>query len=152
MYIKGTPPCALSAPRRAALRSLSRLCAERLSSIALAGIRSWRHRTPARRSERLAWVDPAAVRDARSWLEARLGPLSGYEVVTVLILMRADDHAVAPLDFATPAITVHPGPMQEKLPWFAPAVEEVFLTPEEVSALWTLPPIIEGSTCCPGLP
>jgi len=106
----------------------------------------------ARQKWRLAWVDPAAVRDARPWLEARLGPLSGYEVVTVLILMRADDHAVASLDFATPAITVHPGPMQEKLPWFAPAVEEVFLTPEEVSALWTLPPIIEGSTCCPGLP
>ena len=112
-----------------------------------------RYQHPGERQKwRLAWVDPAAVRDARSWLEARLGPLSGYEVVTVLILMRADDHAVASLDFATPAITVHPGPMQEKLPWFAPAVEEVFLTPEEVSALWTLPPIIEGSTCCPGLP
>jgi len=112
-----------------------------------------RYQHPGERQKwRLAWVDPAAVRDARSWLEARLGPLSGYEVVTVLILMRADDHAVAPLDFATPAITVHPGPLQEKLLWFAPAVEEVFLTPEEVAALWTLPPIIEGSTCCPGLP
>jgi putative DNA primase/helicase len=31
-----------------------------------------------------AWVDPAVVPDARAWLAAQLGPLSGYEVVAVL--------------------------------------------------------------------
>jgi hypothetical protein len=58
------------------------------------------------------------------------------------------DHAVAPLDFATPAVTIRPGPEQGKLSWFAPAIEEIFPTPEEVAAVWMLPPVIEGSTRC----
>jgi hypothetical protein len=92
----------------------------------------------------VAWVDPAVVPDARSWLEARLGPLSGYEVTTVLITMRSGELAVGPPDFATPPVTVRPGPGQEKLSWSTPVVEEVSLPPEEVAALWTLPPAVEG--------
>jgi hypothetical protein len=56
---------------------------------------------------RVAWFDLKVVPNPRAWLEARLGPLSGYAI---------------------------------KLPWSAPVVEEVFLTPE-VAALWALPPV-----------
>jgi hypothetical protein len=95
---------------------------------------------------RLAWVDPAVVPDARAWLEARLGPLAGYEVATVLVrMMRAVEHTVVPLDFATPAVSVRPGPGQEKFAWATPVVEEIFLTPEEIAALWKLPAVIEGA-------
>jgi hypothetical protein len=66
------------------------------------------HRAGAKRKWREAWVDPAVVPDARSWLEARLGPLSGYEVATILIALQAGDYAVAPPDFATPSAMVHP--------------------------------------------
>ena len=69
---------------------------------------------------------------------------------------------VGGLDFATPdfqqakkpdarsrflpnvAVTAPAAPVQEKLPWSAPAVEEIFLTPEEVAALWKLPSVVEG--------
>jgi putative DNA primase/helicase len=93
-----------------------------------------------------AWVDPAVVPDARAWLEARLGPLAGFEAATVLVrMMRAVEHTVVPLDFATPAVSVRPGPGQEKFAWSAPVVEEIFPTPEEVAALWKLPAVIEGA-------
>jgi hypothetical protein len=136
----------------------------------------------------VAWVDPAVVPDVRGWLEARLGPLAGYEVVTVLLVLRAADLTLAPLEFGTPELTVRPGPgqekpahelmcqaidaqppeyftafgitkdswqrwrrtgegtcgsEQEKLPWSTPVVDEV---PEEVAALWALPPVIEGGS------
>jgi len=93
-----------------------------------------------------AWIDPAACPDARAWLEARLGPLAGFEAATVLVrMMRAVEHRVVPLDFATPSVSVRPGPGQEKFAWSAPVVEEIFPTPEEVAALWKLPAVIEGA-------
>jgi hypothetical protein len=46
-------------------------------------------------------------------------------------------------DFATPALTVRPGPGQERFPWSTPSVVEVFFPPDEVAALWKLPPVIE---------
>jgi hypothetical protein len=94
---------------------------------------------------RTAWVDPAVVPDPRLWLETRLGPLAGYEVVTICFTLRADTFTVGGLDFATPTVTVRPGSGQERFPWSTPVVEEIFPTPEEVTALWKLPAVIEGA-------
>jgi hypothetical protein len=86
---------------------------------------------------RAAWVDPGVVPDARAWLEARLGPLAGFEITVIRFTLRAADYALAALDFATPPLSV-------RLPWSTPVVEEIFVTPEEVAALWKLPSVIEG--------
>jgi Bifunctional DNA primase/polymerase, N-terminal/Primase C terminal 2 (PriCT-2) len=83
-----------------------------------------------------AWV---VVPDARRWLEARLGPLAGFEAVAAEVVGGNISLDIAPLDFATPAVSV-----QEKPPWSAPVIEEIFPTPEELAALRALPSVVEG--------
>jgi hypothetical protein len=62
---------------------------------------------------RTAWVDPAIISDGRAWLESRLGiQLAGYQVTTIYFL-KAEGFSVGGLDFATPAVTVRPGPAQD---------------------------------------
>jgi hypothetical protein len=75
------------------------------------------HRAGPKRKWRTAWVDPAVVPDPRGWLEARLGPLSGYELVTICFTLKADSYIHHGLDFATPPLTVRP--------WSSPLVDEV---------------------------
>jgi putative DNA primase/helicase len=60
------------------------------------------HRAGPKRKWRTAWVDPAVVPDPRAWLESRLGPLSGFELVTICFTLKADSYAHHGLDFATP--------------------------------------------------
>jgi hypothetical protein len=93
------------------------------------------HPHGAKQKWRAAWVDPAVVPDARAWLEARLGPLAGYEVTTICFVLKAEGFSVGGLDWGTPPVlTVRPGPRQAL---------EIFLTPEEITAFWTLPPIFD---------
>jgi hypothetical protein len=99
----------------------------------------------ARQKWRLAWVDPAVVPDPRAWLETRLGPLAGFELITICFTLKAESYSLGGLDFATPVLTVRPGPGQEKFPWSTPVVEEIFVTPEERAALEALPSVIEGA-------
>ena len=145
-----------------------------------AGGHKWRH----------AWVDPAVVPDARGWLESRLGPMAGYELVTVCFALKAEGFSVGALDWGTPpkltvreppamwhAIDAAPpeyfaefgitkeswedwraggegtqsGTSSNLLPWSAPAVEEIFPTPEELAALRALPSVVEGQIG-PGTP
>jgi hypothetical protein len=88
-----------------------------------------------------AWVDPGVVPDSRAWLEARLGPLAGFKITVICFTLKADDFALGGLDFATPALTVRPSPGQERPPWSTPVMEEIFVTPEEVAALWKVPSV-----------
>jgi hypothetical protein len=104
----------------------------------------------ARQKWRYAWVDPAVVPDARAWLEARLGPLAGFEITIIRFTLKANDYTVGGFDFATPALTVRPGPGQEKFPWSTPSVEEISVTPAERAALEKLPSVIEGAVDLPG--
>jgi hypothetical protein len=60
-----------------------------------------------------AWVDPGVVPDPRAWLEARLGPLAGFEIVVIRFTLKANDFALGGLDFATPPLTVRPSPHQK---------------------------------------
>jgi hypothetical protein len=53
-----------------------------------------------------------------------------------------DPQAMAPYDGSPGGVTT---PHVEKLPWFTPAVEEIFVTPEERAALEALPSVIEGA-------
>jgi hypothetical protein len=93
------------------------------------------HLTGAKQKWRTAWVDPAVVPDARAWLEARLGSLSGYEVVTICFALKAEGFSVGALDWGVPpALSVRPGPGQAL---------GVFLTPEEIAGFWTLPPVFD---------
>jgi hypothetical protein len=72
------------------------------------------HLAGAKRKWRTAWVDPAVVPDARAWLEARLGPLAGYEVVCIHFVLKAEGFSVGALDWGVPPVlTVRPGPGQE---------------------------------------
>ena len=69
-------------------------------------------------------------------------------------LPRAVEHKVVSLDFATPAVSVRPGPGQARvavprseLPaWSTPVVEDIFPTPDELAALQALPSIVEGKS------
>jgi hypothetical protein len=65
---------------------------------------------------------------------------------------RRDAPFLGGFDFATPALTVRPGPGQEKSPRSTPSVEEVQVTPEERAALETLPSVIEGADRPPRFP
>jgi putative DNA primase/helicase len=86
---------------------------------------------------RLAWIDPAIIPDGRAWLESRFGiQLAGYVVTTFCVVLKAEDFNVGGLDWGTPPVlTVRPGPRQAL---------EAFLTPEEVTAFWTLPPVFDA--------
>jgi Primase C terminal 2 (PriCT-2)/Bifunctional DNA primase/polymerase, N-terminal len=71
---------------------------------------------------RTAWVDPAVVPDARGWLEARLGPLAGFEITVIRFALKAESFSVGALDWGVPPVlSVRPGPVQEKpLHWSVP--------------------------------
>jgi hypothetical protein len=107
---------------------------------------------------RTAWVDPAVVPDAHAWLESRLGPLAGFELVEVCFVLKAEDFNVGGLDFATPAVFQQPdassrflpnaaatapaASVQEKPPWSlwpTPTALAPFVTREEIEAFWALP-------------
>jgi len=76
-----------------------------------------RYQHPGERQKwRLAWVDPAVVPDARAWLESRLGPLAGFEITVIRFALKAESFSVGGLDFATPTLTVRPGPGKRSSP------------------------------------
>jgi hypothetical protein len=76
-----------------------------------------RYQHPGERQKwRYAWCDPAVVPDPRGWLEARLGPLAGFEITIIRFTLKANDFTVGRPDFATPPLTVRPGPGQEPTP------------------------------------
>jgi hypothetical protein len=77
-----------------------------------------------------AWADPTVCPDARGWLEARLGPLAGFEAITARVA--GGCIALAPLDFAAPAVTERPPEVPKAL---AP-----YVTPDEFAAFLALPP------------
>jgi hypothetical protein len=52
---------------------------------------------------RTAWADPSVV-DARAWLESRLGPLAGFELVEICFVLKVEDFSLGGLDFATLAV------------------------------------------------
>jgi hypothetical protein len=82
-----------------------------------------RYQHPGERQRwRTAWVDPAVVPDARGWLEARLGPLAGFEITVIRFALKAESFSVGALDWGVPPVlSVRPGPVQEKpLHWSVP--------------------------------